>query len=168
MKRRSTATQGCVNFPIGNLRYESTNEGGMVVKLVVTDDSEDFENTFQVCCGAYVYDMLTECLVGDDQRPVTKHPEDPILENNTYAEWLQYHYPNTINHDPEYFSRPYLCSIVLASTGWSGWDIDKAEYFYCTIDHLTQEGIDLYNHLYKLYKCDGVTRRIHLLTFLDT
>jgi hypothetical protein len=168
MKRRTTAVEGCVNFPIGDPQYESTNEGGMVVKLVVTDDSEDFENTLSVCCGAYTYDMLTECLVGDDQRPIPKHTDDPILENNAYTEWLQYHYPNEMSSNPDYNSRPYLCSIVLASTGWSGWDIEKKNYFHCTVDRLTQEGMDLYNQLYKLYKCDGVTRRVHLLTFLDT
>lgn len=80
-----------------------------------------------------------------------------------------YHYP--CSNDPEIrdllqrqLSRPYLASIVLGSTVWSGWNDEIKEYWHCTFEDLNPEGQTLYRQIEALYPgCD-----LHLLTFLDT
>ena len=178
MNRRSTEKNGWVNFPVDHPDWKNTKEGGMFVKLVVCDD-RDFDDQFGVCCGVNVWDRVTEQLIADDRRA---QPKDCLgLEH--YAseaefvqafeeevrkkrEWEEYHFPyiNEKNSsDLSYTSRPYLASIVMGSTGWSGYR-DGVGLWHCTYDDLTVEGRALYDSIAKLYPgCN-----LHLLTFLDT
>jgi len=68
MQRRSNAVSGWVSFPANDPAWKNTNEGGMVVKLVVCDNRE-FDEQFGMCCGASVTDIMGESFVGDDRRP---------------------------------------------------------------------------------------------------
>lgn len=174
MNRRSNDANGWVNFPINDSAYRNTKEGGMVVKLVVTDDNE-FDEQYGICSGAWVTDTLSESLIADDQRPRPVYNgeynsiEDVQKEQQELAEWEEYHFPFVNDKDdPGYTSRPYLASMVLGTTGWSGWHEEHGALWRCTYDDLTVTGKGLYTMLKKLYECDGVKRRIHLLTFLDT
>ncbi len=170
MQRRSTAMSGCVNFPINNPAWKSTGEGGMVVKLVVCDDRE-FDSQFGVCSGAYVIDMLCESFIGDDRRP---YPVAPAIAGSLEAldaqqqaerDWVAHHFPNLDGPDEpnRYLSRPYLATLVLGTTGWSGSDADH-NYWQCRFEDLSAAGQILYQQIEALYP--GCT--LHLLTFLDT
>ena len=178
MNRRSTHTNGWVNFPVDHPEWQNTNEGGMFVKLVVCDN-RNFDNRFGICCGVNVWDQITEQLIADDRRPM---PEDCFgLEH--YAneeefvrayddevrkkrEWEEYHFPYINEKHPtdrSYTSRPYLASIVMGSTGWSGYR-DGVGLWHCGYNDLTEEGRALYDNIARLYpSCN-----LHLLTFLDT
>lgn len=173
MQRRSNAVSGCVQFPVESPDWRNTREGGLVVKLVVCDDRED-EVHFGVCCGAFTVDVLSESLLADDQRPrpPTRDRYDTIqavqaeqLENQA---WAEFHFPRL--HDEaasgidSCISRPYLASIVLGSTGWSGYHLEDDRYWSCTFDDLSEAGKALYRQIQALYP--GCT--LHLLTFLDT
>ncbi len=175
MQRRTKAMDGWVNFPVDNPRFHSTQEGGMLVKLVVCDNRE-FDDQFGMCTGAGVFDVLTESFVGDDKRP----KPDVAMEFETVAdydrytaarhEWEAYHFPNLHADQKEdlgesrYRSRPYLASMVLGTTGWSGVDNDAGGYWICRFEDLSEKGQALYEQLQDLYPgCD-----LHLLTFLDT
>lgn len=173
MNRRSTEKNGWVNFPVDHPDWKNTKEGGMFVKLVVCDD-RDFDDRFGICCGVNVFDQVTEQLIADDQRPMPEYAlglehyasEEEFVqafeeEVTKKREWEQYHFP--FIHESLYTSRPYLASIILGSTGWSGY-CDGVGLWHCTYSDLTEEGKTLYDSIQKLY--DGCT--LHLLTFLDT
>jgi hypothetical protein len=173
MNRRSKDRNGWVNFPVDDPKWSSTNEGGMFVKLVVCDDRE-FDEQFGICCGVHVHDLLSEQLINDDQRPWRECPvidldePDAIQKMNEAVQnhklWEEYHYPHVNDPDnPEYHSRPYLCSIALGSSGWSGYN-NHVKMWHCTYADLTEDGKSLYNTIQQLYPgC-----KLHLLTFLDT
>ena len=178
-RRRTTARFGCVNFPVEDPRYHSTGEGGMFVKLVVTDDRDYDESDWTICCGVAVVDHRSEEFVGDDQ---AQAPQLPPLSSEdspekslttlqahdaTYRAWEERHFPSLYADDDQtygkYVSRGYLAALVLANTGWSGYS-DETGYWCCTYDDLTAEGKALYASLQALYPgC-----QLHLLTFLDT
>jgi hypothetical protein len=166
MKRRTNAVSGWVNFPVNDPSWTNTYEGGMVVKLVVYGD-EQFYDKFAMCCGAQVYDISNEVLVGDDNRSTVKTacPNNPEDEDNG---WILNHYPHLFADDIEsstiekYTSRDYLAAIVLGTTGWSG--AKEGEYWKCTFDDLTDQGKALYKQIEALYR----GAEIHLLTYLDT
>lgn len=177
MNRRSTDKDGCVNFPIESQQWQNSKEGGMFVKLVVIDPHE-FDDAFGVCCGVYVADQLTECLVGDDRRPYpgytatleqfNSHEEFIAAidqEQKNVQEWDEYHYPFINDKDEQSStSRPYLASIVLGSTGWSGFNAETGKIWTCNYSDLTDQGKTVYDTIQTLYPgCD-----LHLLTFLDT
>ena len=173
MNRRSTDKNGVVNFPVDDPSWHNSREGGMFVKLVVCDDRE-FDEQYGICCGVHVYDFLSETLIGDDVRP---RPETIRIDDNDpdflsksdhfdrlQAEWEEYHFPHMNDaKKPKYYSRTYLCSMILGSTGWSGFR-DDGKQWICFYDDLTEEGKLLYNQVIQLYP--GCT--LHLLTFLDT
>lgn len=174
MKRRSTEVSGCVNFPVNEPAWSNSNEGGMVVKLVVTDD-RDFDVQWGKCCGAATYDVLTEVLLGDDKRPPPgkkgsyETTADLLNEQTAFGEWESYHFPHLHAVDKDlgsdrYLSREYLATLVLGSTGWSGWSEETKDYWTCTFEDLTEEGKAAYRQLESLYPgCE-----LHLLTYLDT
>jgi hypothetical protein len=134
----------------------------MVVKLVVYGDEEFYDN-FVMCCGAQVYDISNEVLVGDD-KPTSIESSDAHKEDA----WILAHYPHLFGDDIEsssidkYTSRDYLAAIVLGTTGWSG--AKDGEYWKCTFDDLTDQGKALYKQIEALYP----GAEIHLLTYLDT
>lgn len=160
MNRRSLDVSGCVNFPIHNSNLNNTEEGGMFVKLVVCDNRDD--HGFGVCSGVCVNDLILEVFAGDDRHDFERDPDQTMGGE-------AYHYP--CSNDPDtrdllqrQLSRPYLASIVLGSTGWSGWNDEAEEYWHCTFDDLNSDGQALYRQIEALYPgCD-----LHLLTFLDT
>lgn len=178
--RRSTHKNGWVNFPVDNPDWQNTKEGGMFVKLVVCDNRK-YNDKFGICCGVNVFDQVTEQLIADDRRPQPKDcdgleqytSEAEFVrafeeEQRKKREWEEYHFP-FINEkhpsDRSSTSRPYLASIILGSTGWSGFSYsDGVGLWHCTYSDLTSEGKDLYDSLKSLYP--GCT--LHLLTFLDT
>lgn len=173
MERRSNVVTGWVNFPVNDVAWRNSKEGGMVVKLVVCDN-RDFDDQFAVCCGAHVTDMLAESFVGDDRRPQPAQRthydtvEDVMAEQHAFANWEAYHFPRLHDDAAEgaerYQSRDYLAALVLGTTGWSGWDDAKSEAWVCRFDDLTEKGKALYRQLEALYPgCE-----LHLLTFLDT
>jgi len=89
MQRRSNAVSGWVSFPANDPAWKNTNEGGMVVKLVVCDNRE-FDDQFGMCCGASVTDIMSESFVGDDRRPKPCHPRimtpsKPCRRNRTLS-----------------------------------------------------------------------------------
>lgn len=178
MNRRSTDMNGWVNFPVNDPNWQNTKEGGMFVKLVVCDDRE-FDERFGVCCGVNVWDQVTEQLIADDRRPMLEDcggleqytSEEEFIQAHEEGvrkirEWEQYHFPYINEKHPtdrSYTSRAYLASIIMGSTGWSGYR-DGVGLWHCTYNDLTEEGKTLYNSLQTLYS--GCV--LHLLTFLDT
>lgn len=164
---------GWVNFPIDDPAWANTNEGGMLVKLVVCDNREN--DQFGMCCGAYVVDHLCESFIADDRLPCPPSPanfdsmEAIEAEQRANQEWEAYHFPNLhcdkdLDGLDRYASRPYLAVLVLGTTGWSGWNKAEGRYWECRYDDLTEEGKVLYRQIAALYQgCD-----LHLLTFLDT
>lgn len=79
------------------------------------------------------------------------------------------HYPHsqrTEDTDPyeRLISTRYLASIVIGSTGWSGFDEEKYMYFCAQYEHLNSQGQLLYQMMEQLYP----NAQVRLLTFLDT
>lgn len=174
MRRRSLEMSGCVNFPVSDPLWNNSGEGGMVVKLVVVNNTDfDAPDNFEVCCGAHVFDVYSEPLIGDDAR---KRPEvlgeydsaeSVMAEQLAFREWEAYHYPHL--HDEPFsrgneLSRPYLAVVVLGSTGWSGWSDELGRSWSCTYQDLSDDGKRLYEMMRSLYP--GCA--LHLLTFIDT
>lgn len=167
MNRRELVTSGYVNFPLCSNRWKNTQEGGMFVQLVVLPNGN-----WAHCCGANSVGVVyTECLQGDDKQPnsdmfiqprenaggrrIQTFPmEDelfPLMREENVA-------------DRDYHSSPMYAAITLGTTGWSGWDKAKGEYWRCTRNDLTEEGKRLYALVGQLYPdCD-----IRILTWLDT
>lgn len=171
MRRGESVAEGCVKFPFDSKEYSERAGRGLVVKLVVLDQVEG------MCCATYVGDILNNILIGDDKRPtpedkpLTTEDPDAILEHmtaeqNAHNEWVGFHYPR---HDEEdktvgsMISRSYRASIVLGSTGWAGFSMEKGNW-YATFDDLTPDGQELYRVLERL----NPGCALHILTFLDT
>lgn len=149
--RRSKQVCGFVDFPIDDPAYKNSGEGGMFVRLVVDDPDND---PWVVCCGGYCSFDYDENYTGDD-RESTESYHFPSL-NDPESSW------EDRNH---YRSVAYLCVVNLGSTGWSGWNEEKGEYFLCRYENLTAEGKELYNMIKKLYEGKGT---LYLQTWLDT
>lgn len=164
-----------MNFPFASLDFPKSGNGGLCVKLVVIDAIDDAGNTLAMCCGASVFDFRQEPLVGDDQRPVPADviPEVFPLEDAQHfmeederlqTEWIRFHYPRYGTEDPESeWSRHYRASVILGTTGWTGYSPEKGNWF-ATLEDLTDDGKALYRLMEKLNPgCP-----VHILTFLDT
>lgn len=153
----------------------------MFVKLVVVDDRDYAESDWTICCGAGVYDVLTEQLVGDDREAPPDwapspeaSPEEALAQmqahEKAHRNWEARHFPNLHDGDQSlesgerFRSRDYVACLLLGITGWSGYDDEAGRYWACTPEALTAEGKALYEQLQALYP--GCT--LHLLTFLDT
>ena len=158
VSRRTKTMAGFVKFPVESDAYENTNEGGMVVKLVVVP------NEVPEISGAYVTEALLESFTGDSEipHPVGSDDDDPEVFHNKENEWKENHYP--YQEFDTTLSIPYQASIVMGYTGWSGWDDDACEYWQCSYDDLNRKGKRLYNTMQELYP----DAKLHLLTFLDT
>lgn len=180
--RRSNQVRGFVDFPISDPRYKNTGEGGMFVILVVVphhaegNPLEDWDTFYarmkteewKVCSGGSISVNYDESLIGDDKVDCKAGVAFPFAHP---AE--DFHFPSfkertteagEINYDA-YVSREYLSAILLGSTGWSGWNIEKEENFLCTFEDLTEDGKALYKLIEKLYEGKGT---LHLQTWLDT
>ena len=156
---------GCINFPIDDTRYSNTGASGTIVKLVVHDDRE--KDTFAVCSGSIVFDVMISLFVGDDKHLIQRGRLNGESEKH-FQQVVQYHFPKSYNDDSskrieKYLSRPYLASIIMGSTDWYGWDESEKRYWKCTYDDLTEDGKALYHQIQNLYKgCN-----LSLITFLD-
>lgn len=169
--RRTEAYAGTVNFPINDTSVENTGEGGMFVKLLVIP--LDSGQKMDVCCGAInTYECLSEVLINDDLGSFTDelHTTNDVVEDLLALRGLQKsaqskYFPDR-ESDTDYsgLSVSCLASILLGSTGWSGWDSEAGEYWYCTYEDLTEKGKTLYNLLKGVY----VGHEIRILTYLDT
>lgn len=176
MNRRSNKVSGFVNFPIDNPEYKSSGEGGMFVRLVVVGKEG---KEWMQCCGGYCDVTYDESFIRDDKR---ERPEPPNVENykiqekflatldkeqKDLQEYDEFHFPDMYKQNNDflkYNSIPYLCAMTIGSTGWSGWNDKKREYWHCTIDDLSEQGKQLYDLVQKLYpNCD-----LYLQTWLDT
>lgn len=166
-RRRTNATEGCVNFP---LNTPSTKEGGMFVKLWVVDN-RDYGESYGICCGVLTHELKMESLMGSDK---LRRPEHPCMlgdwEKMSPEELMaEYEKDNEANkafesffyaverEDGDSLSTGLLASILMGSTGWSG-------DFICTYDDLTPQGQALYQSMQALYP----QAELHLVTFLDT
>lgn len=151
MDRRSKSVSGWVNFPVSDNRYEHTNEGGMVVKLVVLDN-RDPDQAFPKCFGAEISEIYTETVVGSDQG----------FQSGDYFPHI--YSDDMISDLTRNASIPSLAVLTLGTTGWSGYSKEEGNYWLCTFDDLTEDGKDLYRKIEALYAgC-----KLHLLTVLDT
>lgn len=176
--RRTNKTFGYVNFPVDDPWFENTKEGGMFVKLIAISNRQ----SESVCCGTEnTSEFLSEVLVNDDIGSLSI--EDPDWETISQKELLEYnkkvearekkYFPfvqslrkNTdISSTTHYYlSVPLLASVLLGSTGWSGFNKKTEETWFCTYDDLTKQGKDLYNQIKQLFP----SAEIRLLTYLDT
>lgn len=172
MRRGEKVAEGCVNFPFASAEYSESAGRGLFVKLVVLNQGE----SNGMCCGAYVVDLLNEILIGDDKRP---RPEDQVApadpdailaymdkEQRAHNDWVAFHYPRHAAESKtldDMVSRDYRASIMLGSTGWAGFSLEKGNW-YATFDDLTTEGQELYRVMERLNP--GCS--LHILTFLDT
>jgi len=167
MNRREPISKGYVNFPINDPSYEHTAEGGMLVKLYVINDKWDDPDSFEICCGSDVHDVLSEIMVGSDRITPPQFTENSdSFDIDQYSLQEQY-YPDINNENikdsSRFLSIPLLAAIVLGNTGWSGYN--SGSYWKCSYDDLTDDGKALYNSIQTLY---GKHASLHLLTFLDT
>jgi hypothetical protein len=172
MNRRSKEVRGYVNFPVDDPSWEYTGEGGMFVRLIVLEGND----YWRVCPGGLSYIFYDESLI------VPKHELQPMHDDATEEDWLRRmashnayekkFFPNLdMDRDNvgsedtylQYLSEPVLASVLLGSTGWSGFHEEKG-YWTCTYDDLTDEGKALYDSLQTLYK----GHELVLHTWLDT
>lgn len=157
--------KGYVNFPTTDPRYKDTVEGGMIVMIVVWEkDGTDWR---EAAAGQVVIPMGAEYLC-DHNRPVPKHEATWEQYSVARAAYDEFHYPRLHNHEASIFeqflSRPYLATINLGDTPWSGWDEDAKAYWSCGINDLTAEGRQLLELITRLYHgCDWAIQ-----TWLDT
>lgn len=124
--------------------------------------------------GGSVVDLLSESFIGDDRRPKPEPSarfdsiEAVEAEQKAFRDWEEYHFPrvgdSSVDGVERFLSRPYLATMVMGTTGWSGWHEEDGRYWQCAFDDLSDDGKSLYRQIEKLYPgCD-----LHLLTFLDT
>lgn len=169
MNRRSSEVRGWVKFPTSSEEFVNSKEGGMFVRLVVIPNSWDVLS----CAGGYCHVLYDESYIRDDSRvrhegeiPETMEGWDAYQKADT--EYQKFHFPNLDGdlgkYIDQYLSTAYLATMVLGSTGWSGFSQTRG-YWYCTYEDLTDEGKALYDKIQSLYEGTGV---LYLQTWLDT
>lgn len=179
-RRGTLVSHGVVNFPFDDSRYEHSGEGGMFVKLVVIDPSDPSSSDWAICVGVGVLDLKEASLVGDDRAelpvlgPLGEDTPEQTLKaldanNEAHKSWESRHFPmlheeGIDNPFEQFLSRPYLASMVLGNTGWTGLSVRTSEYWVCRYENLSEQGKAVYDQMQALYP----TCRLHLLTFLDT
>lgn len=176
MQRGQPVAEGFVIFPMGSAAYPVGGGRGTFVKLVVLDEVVGQEDTLAMCTGVSVFDFLQEILTGDDKRPP---PDDAIIpdgagpeetmrhlddDQRAFHHWMRFHYPlYGTGEELVQVSRAYRASIVMGSSGWSGYNENTGNWC-ATFDDLTPEG----QALYRMMEALNPGCPIHLLTFLDT
>jgi hypothetical protein len=118
----------------------------MYVTLVVTLPEKYDDRPILCCGGENIRIIRDEWLVGDDP----KHFPNLKPKANIEAE--------------DYLSIPYLAAVLIGSTGWSGFNESKGEYFKAAYSDLSATGVALWDMLQDLYP----TCKLELLTWLDT
>ena len=167
--RRSLEVRGNVKFPTGNPRYKSTNEGGMLVRLVVLDPYY----SYMVCSGGFNPISMDESFIGDDQLCLCQlcRTGEFTIESrrcdkfsHTFPRFDLPRDDNDYYNHSRYESILYLAVLTLGSTGWSGWDVIDEKLWVCTYEDLTEQGKGLYNSLALAYP----DQKLILQTWLDT
>jgi len=187
--RRTNVVRGLVDFPVHSKEYKSTNEGGMLVRLVVVPH---MRKRWNVCCGGHCHVIYDESFLSDGVHPteskaskrfysltkeqidkmppkkVRKLMQDPDIEVRPHE---VFHFPfinrkedDYITNRDRYTSMPYLAVINMGSTGWSGHS-DKENYWVCRYKNLTKAGKSVYNTVQRMYSGYG---KVYLTTWLDT
>ncbi len=155
-RRRTKEVQGCINFPIDDPKYRCTGEGGMFVRLVVLAEEDGSD---VVCSGGDHNFLYDESFLGDDSGRPDREAIDECFPCINDA---------GIPYDEiyrKYASIPCLVTMVIGSTGWSGWtEEDGGHYFRATRDYLTPLGWNLYEAVQDAYP----GKKIRLQTWLDT
>jgi hypothetical protein len=175
---KKTKSSGWVNFPIKDKVYKDTREGGMYVKLVVLFPKK---SKVSCCYGSDDFSLYCNELINDDENYLSRENVTKVMSRNNicYEDWEreeekikrreEKYFPRMHDEQDEsiygkWLSVPLLANILIGSTNWSGFDDELGEYWYCKVSDLTEEGMQLYKSLEKLYpNCE-----IRLLTFLDT
>ena len=144
-----------IRFPTDDPAYEDTQEGGMFVRLVVDWDEH---HTFMRCCGGQNYVHYGEVFIGTDK-------DDPYVEefpDIIHKGALEYGYGASVER--RILSIPYLATMTLGSTKWSGLHIASDHYWKASTCDLTADGMSLYRMVERMY--EGA--EIRLQTWLDT
>lgn len=181
--RKSNDQNGFVNFPTQDESYRDSKQGGMFVMLTVCEK----DKAWPTCIINHVSVWMDESFVGDDVSPPNQYWEVPV-SHEEFEEWNKpeswarrlpaenFHFPYLrMKKHPQmsrqfgkaykYISIEYLAAIVIGTTGWSGWNEEKKEYWKCSYDDLNPAGQDLYQSIEELY---GPDCQIYLQTWLDT
>ena len=167
MARRTQKVHGLVNFPV---ETESTNEGGMYVRLWAIAKGNS-----GLCCGTANTELVDDVFLGTDTTKdllaknaaiVAAEWEKPIknakqltrltnlekkLDNKVFGQFLY-------KAEKGSWSCGLVASVLMGSTGWSNGN------FICTYQDLNEDG----KKLYDLFKSQYPHCKLHLLTFLDT
>ena len=152
MKRRdATAQTGYVKWPI---HLTNSCEGGMFVYAVVP-----YIKDFGMCAG-----VPSACLMMEESLV----EEDPEAGDLSEVGWpLQNEWFPHADMDGwgcgQFDSIPLLAAVCLGSSGGSFFDDERNQYWFCKMEDLTQEGVNLVARLENLY---GTSAK--LLTWLDT
>lgn len=176
MQRGNPVAEGFVKFPMGSAAYPEGGGQGTFVKLVVLNEVVGQDDTLAMCTGVFVLDFLQEILTGDDKRP---QPVDAVIpddaspeetmrhldnEQKAFNNWMRFHYPHyETASEFKHISRAYRASIVMGSSGWSGYN-EQTGNWCATFNDLTAEG----QALYRLMEALNPGCPIHLLTFIET
>ncbi len=193
-RRDPYANSGWVNFPINDNQYTNSKEGGLFVRLVVIDNKPYDNKWMICCGGLQHVFMDESYVGNDKVAQPRDRLWDWVFSPKTVGRiarivnrllssrvksWMISRYYRIVNSFDErefprinkeddfsdrYMSRGYLAILTLGSTGWSGWDNKKEEYWHCKYSNLTSEGKELYNMIQKLY----VGCELELQTWLDT
>jgi len=118
--RRSNKQRGFIRFPIGDPRYQNTNEGGMFVRLVVIEG-----NRWTKCSGGLNSFVADKEFIRDNRRPVPRKQDygttlsEIQREQSDYQKYENFHFPainkveNLAVGASKYLSRPYLAVYLL-------------------------------------------------------
>jgi hypothetical protein len=146
-------------------------------KWELEDQTKKLEQEkFMRCCGGWNRFIYDETFIGDDVHPTRTYNEI----GNEVDPATDFHFPflkkRHLDYRPRakaagpkmeaenFISTDYLAVLTIGSTGWSGFNKNKGEYFICKYDDLTEQGKSLYDSIKKLYP-QGT---IYLQTWLDT
>ena len=156
-----------VAFPVNDPAYESTQEGGLFVRLVImpqTDTGDDW----LVCSGGWNLVNYDEEFIGDDGPVACPHCDtNEYVMDGCLKEKAAF--PHLEDNDEgrafdSYQSVFYLAVLTLGSTGWSGVHKETQRMWRRQYRHLTDAGKALYQNLQAAYP----GRRLVLQTWLDT
>ena len=158
IRRRETHVTGAVRFPVGNPEYRNSGEGGMFVRVMVTepdlDDPDRISKAWMECSGGTARVERDEVRLSQEFEQALRPGlyKNPDTLKGTKAKW------------EDFQSKPCLAVITLGSTGWSGWHIEREKYWQCSEEDLTDAGKAIMASLRALYP----GRSVHLSTWLDT
>jgi len=142
--------EGLVDFPANDYsEWEDTEEGHTSVCLVVLAQTN--------------IDLW-------DEFPVNlEHPEGELMGDNLQGSPLDVYVSKYMFEESVIMSEDiakdeidYCCFIPLGIIKWTGFDYISKRYWYCSLDDLTSEGIDLYHIITNLYH----EKTARLLTFI--